>query len=115
MTRIWFRSGSHVTWDALDTPHDIWTEWFTANAMIEQLIYGFWSSPFHAIASAYAPVLGLMAAGMSFTASRSAKVSYRQAFAKAPLWVQLCTTFAAIGLAYAGMSSGVQPFIYFQF
>ena len=31
------------------------------------------------------------------------------------LGVQLGTTFAAIGLAYAGMSSGVQPLIYFQF
>ena len=84
--------------------------------MIEQLIYGFWSSPFHAIASGYAPVLGLMAAGMAIHClPERYKVSYRQAFAKAPLWVQLCTTFAAIGLAYAGMSSGVQPFIYFQF
>ena len=43
------------------------------------------------------------------------KVGYRMAFANAPLWVQLGTTFAAICLAYAGMSSGVQPFIYFQF
>ena len=116
MTRIWFRSGSHVTWDALDTPHDIWTEWFTANAMIEQLVHGFWSSPFHAIASAYAPVLGLMAAGMVIHClPERIKVSYRKAFANAPLWVQLCTTLAAIGVAYAGMSSGVQPFIYFQF
>lgn len=116
MTRIWFRSGSHVTWDALDTPHDIWTEWFTANAMIEQLLFGFWSSPFGAIVSGYGPVLGLMAAGMAIHClPERIKVGYRRAFANAPLWVQLGTTFAAIGLAYAGMSSGVQPFIYFQF
>lgn len=116
MTRIWFRSGSHVTWTALDTPHDIWAEWFTANAMVEQLLFGFWSSPFRAIASGYAPVLGLMAVGMAihFLPERI-KSAYRSAFASAPMWAQLSITLVAIAAAYAGMSSGVQPFIYFQF
>lgn len=116
MTRIWFRSGSHVTWTALDTPHDIWAEWFTANAMIEQLLFGFWSSPFRAIASGYAPVLGLMAVGMAIHClPERIKSAYRSAFASAPMWAQLSITLVAIAAAYAGMSSGVQPFIYFQF
>ena len=116
MTRIWFRSGSHVTWSSLDAPHDIWTEWFTANAMIEQLLFGFWSSPFSAIASGYAPILGLMTAGMAIHClPERIKINYRMAFANAPQWAQLGITFATILLAYSGMSSGVQPFIYFQF
>ncbi len=116
MTRIWFRSGSHVTWDALDAPHDIWAEWFTANAMIEQLLFGFWSSPFGAVISSYAPVLGLMASGMVIHClPERIKINYRTAFASAPLWAQVGISLATIALAYAGMSAGVQPFIYFQF
>ena len=53
-----------------------------------------------------------MAAGMAIPASRS-KVSYRQAFASTAMGAVV--HYIAVGLAYAGMSSGVQPFIYFQF
>mgnify|MGYP005733420911 FL=1 len=84
--------------------------------MIDQLLHGFWSSPFEAIASGYAPVLGLMVAGMAIHClPERIKNAYRIAFANAPIWAQLAVTFAAIALAFAGMSSGVQPFIYFQF
>ena len=115
-TRIWFRSGSHVSWESLDTPHDIWTEWFTANAMIERLTSGFWSSPFAAVCKAYLPALGLMAVGMAIHLLPEAwKQRYRLGFARASMPVQVAVTLGAIALAYAGMSSGVQPFIYFQF
>ena len=115
-TRIWFRSGSHVSWESLDNPHDIWTEWFTANAMIERLTSGFWSSPFGAVCTAYLPVLGLMAAGLAIhLLPEEWKQRYRLGFARASMPVQVVVTLGAIALAYAGMSSGVQPFIYFQF
>ena len=115
-TRIWFRSGSHVSWEAMETPHDVWTEWFTANSIIERLTYAFWSSPFSEIISAYAPVLGLLVAGMAIHwLPERWKQKYRMAFARAPMPVQVAATVATIALAYVGMTSGVQPFIYFQF
>jgi D-alanyl-lipoteichoic acid acyltransferase DltB (MBOAT superfamily) len=115
-TRIWFRSGSHVSWESMETPHDVWTEWFTANAIIEQLVFAFWSSPFADILSAYAPVLALLAAGMIIHwMPERLKQRYRLAFAQAPMAVQVIAAVATIALAYAGMASGVQPFIYFQF
>lgn len=43
------------------------------------------------------------------------KQRYRLGFARASMPVQVVVTLGAIALAYAGMSSGVQPFIYFQF
>jgi hypothetical protein len=100
----------------METPHDVWTEWFTANSIIERLTYAFWSSPFSEIISAYAPVLGLLVAGMAIHwLPERWKQKYRMAFARAPMPVQVAATVATIALAYVGMTSGVQPFIYFQF
>lgn len=115
-TRIWFRSGSHVSWESMETPHDVWTEWFTANAIIDRLTFAFWSSPFIEIISAYAQVLALLAIGMVIHwLPERWKQSYRMAFARAPKAIQVVATVATIALAFAGMTSGVQPFIYFQF
>lgn len=115
-TRIWFRSGSHVSWEGLDQPHNIWEEWFTANEMINRLTSSFWSSPILEIATGYAPVLSLMVAGFAIhLIPERFKRNYRKAFAHAPFLVQLAATLAVIALAYAGLAAGVQPFIYFQF
>ena len=112
MTRIWFRSGGHVC-RILDTPHDIWTEWFTAN-VIEQLLFEFWSSPFGAIVSGYGPVLGLMAAGMAIHCLTGAS-------SRLPHGIRQCAVVGAVGHHLPGHwfgirrnVSGVQPFIYFS-
>jgi len=115
-TRIWFRSGSQVTWETLSQPHQIWNEWFTANTMLTQITQRFWQSPFAEIIEANRYVLLIMAAGMAIHLTPERwKMNYRKVFSESPLAVQYGTTLAAIGLAYLGMSSGLQPFIYFQF
>lgn len=115
-TRIWFRSGSQVTWENLGQPHQIWNEWFTANTMLTQITQRFWRSPFAEIMEANRYVLLIMAAGMAIHLMPERwKMNYRKVFSESPLIVQFGTTLAAIGLAYLGMSSGLQPFIYFQF
>jgi D-alanyl-lipoteichoic acid acyltransferase DltB (MBOAT superfamily) len=115
-TRIWFRSGSQVTWETLSQPHQIWNEWFTANTMLTQITQRFWQSPFAEIIEANRYVLLIMAAGMAIHLTPERwKMNYRKVFSESPLVVQFGTTLAAIGLAYLGMSSGLQPFIYFQF
>jgi len=84
--------------------------------MINRLTSSFWSSPILEIATGYAPVLSLMAAGFEIhLIPERFKRNYRKAFAHAPFLVQLAATLAVIALAYAGLASGVQPFIYFQF
>ena len=90
-TRIWFRSGSHVSWEGLDRPHDIWAEWFTANEMIGRLSSAFWTSPFMEIATGYAPVICLMGFGVrnSFD-SRTIKE-------EVPKWLCTCPAPCSIG------------------
>lgn len=115
-TRIWFRSGSHVDWEDLDTPHNIWSEWFTANEMIERLMYGFSGSPITELIMGYREILLLMLAGMGIhMLPESWKERYRNAFANAPMHAQVGITCCVVLTAYAGLSSGMQPFIYFQF
>lgn len=115
-TRIWFRSGSQVNWSDLSEPHNLWSEWFTANAMLTQITQRFWSSPFAEVISGNREVVLLMGAGMCIhLIPERWKRVYRSAFSTAPRALLLTMTFAAIGVAYLGMSSGLQPFIYFQF
>ena len=43
-TRIWFRTGSNNSWVQMDEGHNIISEWFTANEILNQLIFNFkWS------------------------------------------------------------------------
>lgn len=115
-TRIWFRTGSQASWDDLDAPHDIWAEWFTANEMIQQLTQNLFTSPIFDIIQGYALVLTVMLAGFAIHMLPEAwKIRYRRAFADAPMWVQAGAIVGAITLAYAGLTTGMQPFIYFQF
>ena len=115
-TRIWFRSGSQVNWEDLSQPHDLWTEWFSANTMLMQIIHRFWQSPFLEIIVGNAGILAIMLTGMTIhLLPESWKNSYRQAFASASTPGMLVATLGAICIAYLGVSSGLRPFIYFQF
>lgn len=115
-TRIWFRSGSQVKWNDLSQPHDLWAEWFTANTMLMQIINRFWASPFMEIILGNRNVVMIMLVGMAIhLLPEQLKASYRKGFAEAPLMLMFGMTLGAIGVAYLGMSSGLQPFIYFQF
>ena len=115
-TRIWFRSGSQVKWNDLSQPHDLWAEWFTANTMLMQIINRFWASPFMEIILGNRNVVMIMLVGMAVhLLPEQLKARYRKGFAEAPLMLMFGMTLGAIGVAYLGMSSGLQPFIYFQF
>ena len=115
-TRIWFRSGSQVKWNDLSQPHDLWAEWFTANTMLMQIINRFWASPFMEIILGNRNVVTIMLVGMAVhLLPEQLKARYRKGFAEAPLMLMFGMTLGAIGVAYLGMSSGLQPFIYFQF
>ncbi len=115
-TRIWFRSGSHTDWSSIGTPHDLWQEWFAANSMIAQLTQAFWNSPFLEILWGYRQVLGVVALGYAIhMLPERWKASYRSTFANSGFFLQLLMTIAVIAIAWAGMSAGLQPFIYFQF
>lgn len=115
-TRIWFRSGSQVKWNDLSQPHDLWAEWFTANTMLMQIINRFWASPFIEIILGNRNVVMIMVVGMVVhLLPEQLKARYRKGFAEAPLMLMFGITLGAIGVAYLGMSSGLQPFIYFQF
>jgi hypothetical protein len=84
--------------------------------MLTQITQRFWQSPFAEIIAANRYVLLIMAAGMAIHLMPERwKMKYRKVFSESPLVVQFGTTLAAIGLAYLGMSSGLQTFIYFQF
>jgi len=115
-TRIWFRSGSQVKWNDLSQPHDLWAEWFTANTMLMQIINRFWASPFMEVILGNRNVVMIMVVGMVVhLLPEKLKARYRKGFAEAPLMLMFGITLGAIGVAYLGMSSGLQPFIYFQF
>lgn len=114
-TRIWFRSGSNTTWESIGEGHHLLTEWFTANAMVRQLLH-IGSSPVVDIAVGYAPLLALMAFGYGIHLLPDAwKVAYRKRFSEAGLGWHVAAAAVAIGLAWQAMQAGTQPFIYFQF
>jgi D-alanyl-lipoteichoic acid acyltransferase DltB (MBOAT superfamily) len=115
-TRIWFRTGSQVRWEDLGTPHDLWTEWFSANTMLNQILYKLSGSPFLEVIYGYRNVLLIMAAGYGIhLLPESWKGRYRDAFIKLPLAAQWIITLFVVSLAWAGTNAEMQPFIYFQF
>jgi len=84
--------------------------------MVERLVYGFSGSPITDLILGYREVLGLMLFGMGVhLLPEGWKEQYRRAFSNAPMYAQVGITCCAILAAYAGLSSGMQPFIYFQF
>jgi alginate O-acetyltransferase complex protein AlgI len=115
-TRIWFRTGSQTRWEDMGSPHDLWSEWFSANSMLHQLVHGIGESPFLEIMWGYRSVLGVMAIGYTIHMLPSSwKHAYRSAFSALPLAALWIIAVMAIALSWAGTSAEMQPFIYFQF
>lgn len=115
-TRIWFRSGSKNTWEEMNTEHNIWDELFTANTMLNKLLYEIDLSIAPQVLSAFSPVFIMMGLGfvIHWLPTRT-KDWYRNAFVKAPIILQALGAFVAIFIVYQVLSAGMQPFIYFQF
>lgn len=115
-TRIWFRSSSATKWDELGQSHNLLSEWFTANEMLDALRRRVDWEVVPDLVQAYAPALTLMSLGylIHMLPSRL-KRRYRLAFAQAPHWVQWLLCILAGGVIWERMASGAAPFIYFQF
>ena len=115
-TRVWFRTGSQTRWEDIGTPHDLWDEWFSANSMLHQLTQGFGETPFLDVMWGYRSVLAVMGVGYAIhMLPETWKKTYRNTFSQSPLFVQWLIAIVVIGLAWAGTSAEMQPFIYFQF
>ena len=122
-TRIWFRSGSHNTWENLDDKHDIIAEYFTANAMLNQIGSGlkqifvkFNFEEVMFVVTEYSGVLWMMLIGyIIHWLPSSLKTWYRQTFVNTPAWAQVLVCFIGVFIIYQFFSAEKQPFIYFQF
>ncbi len=115
-TRIWFRSGSINTWDQMDESHNILSEWFTANEILNQLFFNFQWSLIGDVISVYSNVFVVIIIGflIHFIPERW-KFWYREKFSKSSIFIQLIVCFSAIFIMYQIASTSLQPFIYFQF
>lgn len=115
-TRIWFRTGSSNTWEEMRANKSIVEEWFTANSMLNKLLYDLDFSIAPEVIVGFAGVFAVMLGGFIIHwLPESWKVIYRDRFAKAHISIQLTLTLAAIVFVYQVLSAGLQPFIYFQF
>lgn len=115
-TRIWFRTSSVTTWDALGENHDLWAEWISANEMVQALLHPMPWSLMHALTLAYATPLFLMIIGFAIHGlPEKWKRRYRLTFSKSPGWVHWFACIVVGGLLWERLSSGTAPFIYFQF
>ena len=115
-TRIWFRSGSINSWDQMDESHNILSEWFTANEILNQLFFNFQWSLIGDVISVYSNVFVVIIIGflIHFIPERW-KFWYREKFSKSSIFIQLIICFSAIFIMYQIASTSLQPFIYFQF
>jgi|TARA_B100001094_G_scaffold68710_1_gene65072 D-alanyl-lipoteichoic acid acyltransferase DltB (MBOAT superfamily) len=115
-TRIWFRSGSINSWDQMDESHNILSEWFTANEILNQLFFNFQWSLIGDVISVYSNVFVVIIIGflIHFIPERW-KFWYREKFSKSSIFIQLIVCFSAIFIMYQIASTSLQPFIYFQF
>ena len=115
-TRIWFRSGSASSFDALNTSHDIQQELITANSMLYKLLTDLNLTILPEIIVGYWEVLSVMIVGFIIHLLPSKwKMWYKNKFASAPLVIQLSFCVVAVVLLYQILSADLQPFIYFQF
>ena len=115
-TRIWFRTGSINSWDQMDESHNIISEWFTANEILNQLFFNFqWNLAFEVL-SVYKNVFIVIGIGfLIHFIPEKWKKRYREAFATSSVLVQLLIGFMAVFFMYQIASTSLQPFIYFQF
>jgi len=115
-TRIWFRSGSKNTWEEMNTEHNIWEELFTANTMLNKILFNLDFSIALEVITAFLPVFGIMLLGyIIHWLPSKVKDWYRNVFVTAPLYLQIAGSFVTLFVVYQILSAGMQPFIYFQF
>ena len=116
ITRIWFRSGSFSGEDDVYGEHDVLTEWFTANDLVNQILYNFNLNTVLDVISSNSIVLAVM--GLGFTLHMvPEKLSTRfiDRFTNLHtmmIWAITCVLAVILWLVGA---SDPQPFIYFQF
>lgn len=114
-TRIWFRTGSNNTWENMGDKHNILTELFSANTMLQQILKTDFSIAWQVL-SGFAPVFVMMFLGIAIhLIPERYKNWYRTTFANLPYAVQFVVTVLVIIGLYQAYSSDSQPFIYFQF
>ena len=115
-TRIWFRSGSINSWEEIDKGHNILSEWFTANEMLNQLLFDFrWSFLGEVVSVYYNVILVIILGFMIHFTPEKWKIWYRQKFANSHVSIQLLVCFVAVFIMYQIAATSLQPFIYFQF
>ena len=115
-TRIWFRTGSNNSWVQMDEGHNIISEWFTANEILNQLIFNFKWSLISEVLVVYSNVFLVIILGfLIHFIPENWKFWYRNKFSNAPVLVQLMVCFVAVFFMYQVASTSLQPFIYFQF
>ena len=115
-TRIWFRSGSINSWDEIDQGHNIISEWFTANEILNQLFFNFQWDLIGDVLAVYSNVFLVIIIGfLIHFIPEKFKFWYREKFSTSPVFVQLLVCFTAIFFMYQVASTSLQPFIYFQF
>ncbi|MDC6470682.1 MBOAT family protein [Flavobacteriales bacterium] len=115
-TRIWFRSGSINSWEEIDQGHNILSEWFTANEILNQLFFNFQWDLIGNVLAVYSNVFLVIIIGfLIHFIPEKFKFWYREKFSTSPVFVQLLVCFTAIFFMYQVASTSLQPFIYFQF
>ena len=115
-TRIWFRSGSINSWEEIDQGHNIISELFTANEILNQLFFNFQWDLIGDVLAVYSNVFLVIIIGfLIHFIPEKFKFWYREKFSTSSVFVQLLVCFTAIFFMYQVASTSLQPFIYFQF
>lgn len=115
-TRIWFRTGSKNTWENLGEQHNIIEELFTANGMLNQILFKFDAHIAGQFFWEFRYVMGAMLLGYLIHWLPSKwKDTYRNWYSNAPIALQIVGGVAVIFCVYQFLVSENQPFIYFQF
>ena len=87
-TRIWFRSGSINSWDQMDESHNILSEWFTANEILNQLFFNFQWSLIGDVISVYSNVFVVIVIGfLIHFIPEKWKFWYREKFSKSSIFI----------------------------
>ncbi len=116
LTRVWFRAGSNTSWTGLDEQHDIWSEFWSATSMLEQIFLHMDWSVAPQVLMAYSTVFLVFLFGMIVHwLPSSFKESYRARFSMLPIPALALICIGVIFFAYQVMSADMHPFIYFQF
>lgn len=115
-TRIWFRSGSHTSWNDLDDVHDILGELGSAHTMLGKIFTEMQIDIAPAIMAEFKWFFLVMLFGyiIHWLPSRW-KRWYRVRFIQTPILAKFGICFLVIFMLYQVMVTGMHPFIYFQF